>query len=233
MADRRPATTSRTRRPRSSPRSSPRRRTMLAKGGAHLIQLYPAPIVTSAGGAVSSVTITGQYFTGASKVTFGGIAATISSVSDTSITASIPAGSYSGVPVVVTTPAALVGHEHEQVHVPVTGGGYRSRPTGGATGTTSVVQLGSGGHTAADPASGARWPAATGARCGRARTQGPPLIRCAYGGRGPGSQSELRAAQRVQPAAGLPAGVRRAGRGARVRPPGDPDAAGRITARPP
>ncbi len=81
--------------------------TTLAKGGAHLIQLYPLPIVTSVGGSTSSVTVSGQYFTGASKVTFGGTAAAISSVSDTSITASIPAGSYDRVPVVVTTPAGL------------------------------------------------------------------------------------------------------------------------------
>src|SRR3954469_8905388 len=42
------------------------------------------------------------------------------------------------------------------------------------------------------------------------------------------SQPELRTAQRLQPAACLPARVRRKGRSDRIRPPGDPDAAVRI-----
>jgi hypothetical protein len=83
--------------------------TMLAKGGAHLIQLYPTPVVTSVG----SGSISGEYFTGAFKVTFGGAPAAILSVTDTSITVTPPAGtSGSTVPVVVTTPggsSAVVG----------------------------------------------------------------------------------------------------------------------------
>lgn len=79
--------------------------TILAHGGAHLIQLYPAPVVTSVGGPTSSVTISGRYFSGATNVTFGGMSATVSSVADSSITASAPARpSGTVVDVIVTTP---------------------------------------------------------------------------------------------------------------------------------
>ena len=37
----------------------------------HLIQVYPAPVVTAVGGG-TTVNITGKYFTGAERVTFGG-----------------------------------------------------------------------------------------------------------------------------------------------------------------
>ena len=47
----------------------------------------------------------------------------------------------------------------------------------------------------------------------------------ADGRRGARTEPELRAAQRLQPAASFPARVRREGRSDRVRPPGDPDAA--------
>jgi hypothetical protein len=79
---------------------------MLLKGGPHLVQLYPAPIVTHASGPVTGVSITGKYFTGASSVRFGMTPATSFTVnSDSSITARIPA-SASGtiVDVTVTTP---------------------------------------------------------------------------------------------------------------------------------
>jgi hypothetical protein len=73
----------------------------LAHGGAHLIQLYPPPVVTSVG----SGSVSGQYFTGVVSVTFNGVAAAFTPVSDTSITVTPPAGaSGSTVPVVVTTP---------------------------------------------------------------------------------------------------------------------------------
>ena len=66
--------------------------TKLAKGGSHLIQLCPAPVVNSVGPspwtAGANVTISGQYLTGAISVTLGGAAATSFTVSsDTSITA--------------------------------------------------------------------------------------------------------------------------------------------------
>ncbi len=57
----------------------------------HLINVYPAPIVDSVGGG-GNVAITGKYFTGAIRVTFGGTNATFSINSDTSITATAPSG---------------------------------------------------------------------------------------------------------------------------------------------
>jgi von Willebrand factor type A domain/IPT/TIG domain/Putative Flp pilus-assembly TadE/G-like len=57
----------------------------------HLIQIYPAPIVTAVAGS-SSVTITGKYFSGAERVTFGGESASFTINSDTSITATAPVG---------------------------------------------------------------------------------------------------------------------------------------------
>ena len=69
----------------------------------------PAPTVTSVntpigptvGGA--SVTITGTNFTGTTGVTIGGVAATsVSVVSDTSLTCTIPAGAAGGASVLVT-----------------------------------------------------------------------------------------------------------------------------------
>ena len=57
----------------------------------HLIQVYPAPIISSVGGG-GSVNIGGKYFTGASRVTFGGISVPFTVNSDTSITANPPNG---------------------------------------------------------------------------------------------------------------------------------------------
>lgn len=79
--------------------------TTLMKGGAHLVQLYPIPVVTSASGAVTSVTIGGKYFTGVTSVTFGsGSAVSFTPISDTQITARAPVGAKgSTVDVIVTT----------------------------------------------------------------------------------------------------------------------------------
>ncbi len=67
----------------------------LAKGGAHLIQLCPAPIVLtvspSSWAKSATVTITGSNLLGATTVTLGGAAATITSSSNTSITATASA----------------------------------------------------------------------------------------------------------------------------------------------
>jgi len=52
----------------------------------------------------TSVTITGTNFTGATAVTFGGAAATIGTVTATTIAATTPAHAVGGVNVVVTTP---------------------------------------------------------------------------------------------------------------------------------
>jgi len=70
---------------------------------AHLIQVYPAPIVSGVGGG-ATVTISGKYFTGASKVTFGAISVPFTVNSDTSISANPPNGpSGQSVTVHVTT----------------------------------------------------------------------------------------------------------------------------------
>jgi hypothetical protein len=47
----------------------------LAHSGAHLVQLYPAPVVTGASGS-GTVTVSGEYFTGTISVTFGGVGGT-------------------------------------------------------------------------------------------------------------------------------------------------------------
>jgi len=81
--------------------------TKLAKGGAHLVQLCPAPIVNSISPttwttAGTQVTITGQYFTGTTQVKFGGTAGTSLIVTgDTQIKANAPGGTAS---VLVMTP---------------------------------------------------------------------------------------------------------------------------------
>jgi hypothetical protein len=77
--------------------------------GAHLIQLYPTPVVTSASGPTTAVVITGQYFTGLTSVTVGGTPWPVVTSTDTSITVTHPLGSWtpgsSGtkVDVIVTT----------------------------------------------------------------------------------------------------------------------------------
>ena len=84
----------------------------LAKGGSHLVQLYPVPVVTgispSSGTHLggTTVTITGSFFTGATSVKFNGTPATsFTVVSDTSITAKAPAGTTgTTVDITVSTP---------------------------------------------------------------------------------------------------------------------------------
>lgn len=70
----------------------------ITKTGPYLIQLYPTPIVASVGPSTgthlggTTITITGNYFGGATSVRFGGAPATFTVVSDTTITATSPAG---------------------------------------------------------------------------------------------------------------------------------------------
>lgn len=70
----------------------------IASGGTHLVQLYPTPIVTGVGPGVgpsaggTPVTISGQYFTGVSSVSFGGRPATVLSFTDTTISVLTPVG---------------------------------------------------------------------------------------------------------------------------------------------
>lgn len=85
----------------------------LATGGARLIELYPAPVATAVSPASGSrtggttVTITGPYFTGSTRETFGGVGATSFTInSDPSISATAPAGTAGQtVDIVVTSPA--------------------------------------------------------------------------------------------------------------------------------
>jgi Flp pilus assembly protein TadG len=82
---------------------------------AHLIQLYPAPVVTGvspSSGTVlggTPITISGKYLTGATSVSFGGVAIDCTDAShpcattDTQITVTTPPGSGQ-VDVIVTTP---------------------------------------------------------------------------------------------------------------------------------
>jgi von Willebrand factor type A domain/Putative Flp pilus-assembly TadE/G-like/IPT/TIG domain len=78
--------------------------------GAHLIQLYPPPLVSSvsnasppaAGGTIE--TVGGKYFTGATQVLVGGAISPYTVLSDSSLTVKIPAGAHnSTVDIVVTT----------------------------------------------------------------------------------------------------------------------------------
>jgi hypothetical protein len=79
--------------------------------GAHLIQLYPAPVVTGIAGSPAThlggttITISGEYFTGATSVTLSGTnAASFTVTDDNTISATTPSGSVGNVDVIVTTP---------------------------------------------------------------------------------------------------------------------------------
>jgi len=83
----------------------------LAKGRSRLIQLYPVPVLSGISPNVgtylggTSVTISGQFFTGATDVRFGGTSASFSVTSDSSIKATAPAGKVgTTVDIVVSTP---------------------------------------------------------------------------------------------------------------------------------
>jgi len=71
------------------------------------VPVVPAPAVSAffptSGFAGTVVTVTGAGFAGATSVTFGGVAASFAVISDTEITAAVPAGAASG-PVIVTGP---------------------------------------------------------------------------------------------------------------------------------
>ena len=82
--------------------------TDLVKGHSRLIQLYPIPVVTGTGGSPSSVTISGEYFSGASKAFLGNKPCTFTApnASNSTIVCSSAAGtSGTTVNVTVTTPA--------------------------------------------------------------------------------------------------------------------------------
>ncbi|MGA3057576.1 MAG: Tad domain-containing protein [Candidatus Limnocylindrales bacterium] len=80
----------------------------LAHGGAHLIELYPPPVVTHVGSGTGSVTISGEYLTGVYSVKFGVASATFTPGTDSSFTATVPPGTPgSKVDVIVTTPGGV------------------------------------------------------------------------------------------------------------------------------
>jgi hypothetical protein len=80
----------------------------LVTGKPRLVELYPAPIVTGVSGG-HNVTISGEYFSGATSVFFGGLPAVSFSVGgDASISAVAPAGpSGQTVDVTVQTPGGI------------------------------------------------------------------------------------------------------------------------------
>jgi hypothetical protein len=94
----------------------------LAKGGLHLVQASLTPKVTAVSpnhgplGGTTVVTISGQFLTGAWAVKFGTTSATTFTVnSDTSITATAPAGAAGTVDITVSTPggtSAIVAADH-------------------------------------------------------------------------------------------------------------------------
>jgi energy-converting hydrogenase Eha subunit A len=114
----------------------------------------PTPVVTGVSPAAgpasggTSVTITGTGFTGATAVKFGGTAATSFSVkSDTSITATSPAGQAGAVDVTVTTPggtsaASPPGDQFTYTPPPAPAVTSVSPSSGPATGGTSVTIAG-------------------------------------------------------------------------------------------
>jgi len=112
--------------------------------------VYALPAITSisptsgptTGGTL--VTITGSNFTGASKVLFGTIPASIKTVSDTQITAVSPAGSGT-VDVKVTTPGgtSAVSSVDRFTYVPAPTVTGISTNTGPAAGGTTVIITGS------------------------------------------------------------------------------------------
>jgi uncharacterized repeat protein (TIGR03803 family) len=73
--------------------------------------------VQNAGAVGSSVIILGSNLTGSTSVTFDGTAATFSVVSDTEITATVPAGAFTG-EIQVTTPSATLSSNIEFVVLP-------------------------------------------------------------------------------------------------------------------
>ncbi len=83
----------------------------LAKSGSHLVQLYPVPVMGSISPAAGShlggttVTITGQYFTGTTSVSFGGTSVGFTVTNDSTIRVTSPAGTAGQtVDLRVTTP---------------------------------------------------------------------------------------------------------------------------------
>ena len=102
-------------------------------------ELFPSSGPTSGG---TSVTITGHGFTGATLVTFGGVAASnVTVVSDTELTVTAPAGGPGPATVTVTTPGGSAStsgsNQYTYADTPVISGvSPSSGPNGGGTSVT-------------------------------------------------------------------------------------------------
>ncbi len=102
---------------------------------------YSAPLITKVSpyrgspGGSTVVTITGSYFGGATAVTFGGNAGTITKVTATSITVKSPAGSGT-VDVNVSTPAGVGTLASAFTYLPIV---TRIAPTSGSSGAVVTV----------------------------------------------------------------------------------------------
>jgi hypothetical protein len=95
---------------------------------------------TTAGG--TAVTITGANFIGATSVTFGGIAAGISSVSDTMISVTTPARTAGTVTVSVVTPNGTANSANAFIYTTAPTITEVSPSTGGTSGGTAVIITG-------------------------------------------------------------------------------------------
>ncbi len=113
--------------------------------------VYPTPTVTSvspasgplAGG--TTVTVTGTGFTGATGVTFAGVAATnVTVASDTSITATLPAGTAGTASLLVTTPGATNVANTLYTYFAVPGVTLVSPASGPLAGATAITITGTG-----------------------------------------------------------------------------------------
>jgi hypothetical protein len=82
--------------------------------------VLPAPTITSftptRGGVGSGVTVTGDFFAGATAVAFNGARASYTVVSDTEITTTVPVGAKTG-PITVTTPSGTATANPQTVTV--------------------------------------------------------------------------------------------------------------------
>lgn len=103
-----------------------------------------APVVTTkftpaTGGAGETVTITGQYFAGATSVTFNGVAGTILENTDTQLKVTVPAGASTG-KIKITTPGGEgTSYSNFTVPAPKFSATNAFTPTTGGAGT--VVTL--------------------------------------------------------------------------------------------
>ncbi|WP_276498447.1 IPT/TIG domain-containing protein [Pontibacter litorisediminis] len=100
----------------------------------------PAPFSPAKGGAGTEVTITGEYFSGVTAVSFNGVTASFTEISDTEIQAVVPVNAGDGV-VKVTTPAgsATSTDPFDFIPAPVIAG---FEPAAGVEGATEVTVKG-------------------------------------------------------------------------------------------